>query len=336
MIAEEMSQLTTAWRSVGRFLFDWVKSLGLFAIIVAAGTFLFLVCSSLVGYLAYSDRPGPGWGRGAFSWGEVEFFAGWLPLLTYTILYVGAPLFPFARLLAWFHSPRWLLRVFGGLFAGVAALVGVLAAGWYIAISQSPVLAGGIAGVIYGVFLLPRFSNSSSIDRRTCRHRATIATTIIAFGAIVFYPLLPKQSEQSLEVHYVRVVPGPGDLTADPGAGALTPDELKFLKSLALTGRLQFGISEYRNGSPTEARAVIVFTGELRSRVELRQPLKTHVIYVQQGDGWKMYPSNATTMRNKIRFWPSTTDSSKIEVQSDPAMGQPNSFSWYPPALSTK
>lgn len=336
MTAEEERQNTTAWGCVGRFLFDWAKSLGLFAVVVASGTLLFLVGSSIVGYLAYSDRPGPGWGRGIFSWNELKFFVGWLPFLIYFLLFLGAELFPFARLLNWFRSPRWILRLFGGLFAGTAALVGVLAAGWYIAISQYPAFAGGFSGVIYGTLLLPRSAGLSPSGPRTWKHWSGIATTIIACGAIVFYPLLPKPTEQSLEVLYVRVNPGPGDLAADPRSRDLTHDELESLKSLGLTGTLQFGMSEYHGGSPTQARAVIVFTGGLRSRAELRQPSRTHVLYVEQGDGWKMYPPNAPTIRNKIKFWPSTMDSSKIEVQSDPANGHPSTFSWYPPSLNSK
>ena len=89
MTAPDMRHNTALWRRVGRFFLDWLKSLGLYAVVVSAGTLLFLVGSSAVGYLAYSDRPGPGWGRGIFSWSEVKFFVGWLPLLIYCLLYLG-------------------------------------------------------------------------------------------------------------------------------------------------------------------------------------------------------------------------------------------------------
>jgi hypothetical protein len=331
MTSHEMPQNTTLWERVGRFFLDWIKSLGSYAAVVSAGTLLFLVGSSIVGYLAYSDRPGPSWGRGVFSWGEVKFFVGWLPLLIYSLLYLGASLFPFARLLGWFRSPRWLLRVFGGLFAGIAALVAVLAAGWYIAISQYPAFAGAVSGMIYGAVLLPLFSRVPQSGPTSWKHWTGTAATIIACGAIVAYPLLPKQTGQSLEVIYVRVVPGPGDLASDAKGGGLTPDELKLLKSLGLTGTIHFGMSEFHGSTPAEARAVIVFTGELHSRAELREPLRTQVVYVEEKDGWKMYPPNAPTIRNKIKFWPSTKDPTKVEVQSDPAIGQPNALSWSPP-----
>ena len=328
MTSPEDRENTSRWKSVGRFFLDWLKSLGLYVLVVALGTLLFLIGSSVVGYLAYSDRPGPGWGRGAFSWTEVKFFVGWLPLLMYFLLYLAAALFPFARLLGWFHSPRWLVRVFGGVFAGIAALIGVLAAGWYIAISQYPVYAGAVSGMVYGALLLPRFSGSPRGGQRSWKQWAGIASTIIACGVIVAYPLVPKQPEQSLEVIFVRVIPGPQDLTITEKTGGLTPDELDQLKSLGLSGTFHFGMSQYRGYTPTQARTVIVCTGDLRSPVELREPRGTHVMYVQNGDMWNMYPPGAPMLRSKIKFWPSATKSRMIEVQSGSSRG---TFSWYPP-----
>jgi hypothetical protein len=318
-------------RDFARFFFDWGKSLVLYVVVVAAGTFVLLEGSSIVGYLAYSDRPGPGWGRGIFSWSEAKFFFGWLPLLIYLLLYQGVVLFPFARLLSWLRSPHWLLRVFGGVFAGLTAFIAVSAAGWYIAISQYPTFAGGGFGMIYGVVLLPRFSGLQESGATNWKRWAGIAATTLACGAIVVYPLLPKQPEQSLEVLFVRVAPGPQYLATDGKTGGLTPDELKQLKSLGLRGTLHFGMSQYQGSTATTARAVVVFTRALHSRVELRVPQATHVMYIEQGDEWRMYPPDASTTRKRIKFWPSSGNLNKIEVQTDPATGNPNTFTWYPP-----
>lgn len=331
MAPSELGPRTSARARVGKFFLDWVKSLGLYAVVVSAGTFVFLVGSSMVGYLAYSDRPGPGWGRGAFSWSEVRFFLGWLPFLIYSLLYLGVALFPFARVLGWLGSPRWLLCVFGGVFSGIAALIGVLAAGWYIAISQFPAYAGGMCGMAYGAVFLPRFSGTRQSGATGWKQWAGIAGSILACGTIVVYPLLPKQPDQSLEVLFVRVAPGVQDLAGDGKTGGLTADELNQLKVLGLRGTLHFGMSQFHGSSPAQARAVVVFTGELHSRVELREPQATHILYVEQGDAWRIYPPDAPTIRNKIKFWPSTKGSGKIEVQTEPALGEPNAFSWYPP-----
>jgi len=331
MPSQERHPSATVLARSGRFLFAWVKSLGLYATVVAAGTLIFLTGSTLFGYLPYSDRPGPGWGRGIFSWSEVRFFIGWLPLLFYCLLYFGLALFPFAWALTWFRSPRWLLRLFCGLFSGTAALISVSAAGWYIAISPYCAYAGGISGMVYGAVLLPFFSKAQPDGPMNWKHWTGIAATVTACAMIIFYPLVPKPSEQSIQVLYYRVVPGSGDLSADPVSAELTADKLGFLKSIGLNGSMHVGMSVLRGNTPTAARAVIVFTGELRSRTELREPLRTHALYVQQGDEWKMYPPNTPTTRNKIKFWPSATDSSKIEEQIDPALGNPSWLSWYPP-----
>jgi hypothetical protein len=239
-------------------------------------------------------------------------------------------------MLGWFGSPRWLLRVFGGVFSGIAAFMGVLAAGWYIAISQYPAYAGAVFGMTYGAVLLPRFSGPQQSSPMNWKHWAGIAGTILACGVIVVYPLLPKQPEQSLEILFVCVAPGAQDLATEGKTGGLTADELDQLKLLGLRGTLHFGMSQFHGSSPAQARAVVVFTGELHSRVELREPQGTHVIYVEQGDAWRMYPPEAPTTRKKIMFWPSTKNPGKIEVQTEPDLGGPNAFSWYPPLQNPK
>jgi hypothetical protein len=178
---------------VGGFLFEWLETLGLYAIIVCMGTFLFLVGTQIVGYVSNCRRPLPGSGGGVFSWSEVRLYVVWLPVLAYSSLSMGALLFPFATTLGWLRSPRWVIAVFGSLLAGIAALVAVLAARWwYVDFSQYPVYAGAVAGMIYGAVLLPRLAGSAGAGRNSWMHWAGIAATILVFGMFVSYPLLPK------------------------------------------------------------------------------------------------------------------------------------------------
>ncbi|MGA8367440.1 MAG: hypothetical protein ACLQMT_07230 [Candidatus Acidiferrales bacterium] len=158
---------------------------------------------------------------------------------------------------------------------------------------------------------------------------AAIAATVLACGAII-YLLVPKQPKQSLQVRLVRVVSGSQDVGADGKTGGLTEDEVNELKSLGVTGTLRASSGTSVSHRPFTPRAsvIVVFTGDLRSPMELREPQATHVMYVQQGDAWKMYPADAPTVRYEIKFWPSETDPRIIEVQSGSFRG---SFSWYPP-----
>jgi hypothetical protein len=192
-INRRRSALRTTRRAVGGFLLAWLETIGLYALVVCTGTFLFLVGAQIVGCVSYSHRPLPGSGGGVFSWSEVRLYVVWLPVLAYSSVSMGALLFPFARTLGWLHSPRWVIGVFGSLLAGIAALVAVLAARWwYVDLSQYPVYAGAMAGMIYGGVLLPRLAGSTDAERNSWMHWAGIAATILAFGVFASYPLLPK------------------------------------------------------------------------------------------------------------------------------------------------
>jgi hypothetical protein len=195
----QMSLLSTSsWRSawpiasrnVSRFLLDWLKTLVLYTLVVSTGTFLFLVSTQIV---SYRQQPLPGWRGRVFSWSEVRLYAIWLPVLAYSSLYMGALLFPFTRTLGWLCSPRWVIGLFGSLLAGIAALVAVLAARWwYVDLSQYPVYAGTVWGMIYGAVLLPRIAGPIYSGRRSWKHLAGIAATILAFGVFASYPLWSK------------------------------------------------------------------------------------------------------------------------------------------------
>ena len=165
----------------------------------------------------------------------------------------------------------------------------------------------------------------------TSKQWAAAAATILACGAII-YLSVPKQPKQSLQVRLIQVVSGPQDVGANRKSGGLTGDELNQLKSLGVTGTLQnfSGSSVSHRPFTPRASVVVVFTGDLRSRIELREPQATHVMCVQQGDTWTMYPPDTPTLRYKIKVWPSATNPRMIEVRSGAFHG---TFSWREPAF---
>jgi hypothetical protein len=326
---------TFSFRALADFLLGWVKSLALYAILVSLGTILFIFTAAAAGYLSIGDRPGPGWYSGTiFTWNLFSTLGSWLPLLVSLCVYAGAPLFPFARLLAWLRSPRWLIGIFGALFAGVAALTAVVAAGSSLAMAPYPAYAGGIAGLLFGALRLPAFAGRIEAGGKTWEHWTGILAAIMACGLFIFAPLLPNRPQPSLEVLLVRVVPGPQPLSPASRDSALTGDELELLQSLGLRGRIHFGALGTNGPLPAQARALIVFTGPLRAGVELRQPDRVNVIYVQRGEEWRMYPPDAPTTRDRIKLLPSKAAPEKIEGVVEPARGKPAAFSWYPPVAN--
>jgi hypothetical protein len=143
----------------------------------------------------------------------------------------------------------------------------------------------------------------------------------------IVYPLIPDRDAQSLEVRVVRLVPGPEELAADTG---LTATEAGVLRSLGLRGELQVGIdSSYSGGFDKQARALIIVRGQLFSKVKLREPKATDVIFVQEGERWAMYPSDAPTLRKTITLTNAPGEFEGISVAIEP--GEPTLVTWYPP-----
>ena len=289
---------------VPRFLFDNLKKAVLCAVLYAAvlagGIFLLLVATSVIGYLPYSDRPGPGWFVAHLpTMRESGFFASWSLFFVgpFALLW-GPGLWLFIRLVGWLDAPRLLLRVLGGLLAGFLSLFGIAAAGWYIAISAVAVYGGGVLGLLFGALVLPKFASPPDEPvRRGWWRVVAIAGITLLFGAVIVYPLLPDRNAQSLEVLVVSLTPGPEQLTTDNTG--LSEGELKTLNSLNLRGTLQGEIQSYSGGGDKHARALIVVRGPMTSKV-VRQPKATNVIYVQDGTTWRMYPNDAPTLRKKI------------------------------------
>jgi hypothetical protein len=145
-----------------RFLWDLVKGTLAYLLIVAGGLTAFLMLSPLFGYLAYSDRPGPGW-FGAFpavTWSE--FWANaWslLPTGAFIAMLIAiAGVFCVLLIRTMEHDGASVLavRIIGGLVTTVVTAYFVLAAGWYIALGTPAWAFSILLAVTAGVWILPR------------------------------------------------------------------------------------------------------------------------------------------------------------------------------------
>src|SRR2546423_3298378 len=108
--------------------------------------------------------------------------------------------------------------------------------------------------------------------------------------------------DQKLYMLTLKLIATPAsELTIDARTRTydLTADDINLLKSLDLRGRLE-GYTQVYYGDGKPGRAIIIMQHQLKSPVELPQPDGTTVIYVQDGDEWKMYPVNAPTLKRTI------------------------------------
>ncbi|MDO7887893.1 hypothetical protein [Hymenobacter cheonanensis] len=139
-----------------------VKQLGLHMLwgtsVVLGGLFCYLIVTLLIGYIPYSDRPGPGWHPGAaISLAEIQFIGGFLLFMSIYWLPTLLLLYFLFRLLRLIGYNKLIYAVLGGIIIGIAAGYWTLAIGWYIALDESTVWAGSVLGLLYGAILFPKF-----------------------------------------------------------------------------------------------------------------------------------------------------------------------------------
>jgi hypothetical protein len=175
------------------FIRAWCKALCAFVLAVSACAVLVLLACSAVGYLPYSDRPGPGWGNIPPHFpglDELKYFSGWALLLVPMCYFTGSILFIFMAWIRWLNAPPWLARSLGGVFSAGFGIVAIAAAGWYISIA--PVVANivGVVCLLFGIFVLPRVSPSRLAPLSLPFRIAGIAFCFLGRAWTLIYPFL--------------------------------------------------------------------------------------------------------------------------------------------------
>jgi hypothetical protein len=186
----------------------WFRSLLMLATYVIAADLLSnlsLLLINTIGYLPYSDRPGPSWQRAHLPSGEeLRFFAGYALLLVRGTALYGL-IFSVSGLILGFCSlPRWALRVLAAPTAFLASGLVAAAAGWYIAISALGVWIAAGFGALWGLFVFPQLVPSMS---RILPTPARIALPIMMWVGgtyCLIKPLLPDPGLTNAKIEVIR------------------------------------------------------------------------------------------------------------------------------------
>jgi hypothetical protein len=303
----------------------------LFSGIVGIGTSLVLLLSSCVGYLPYSDRPGPGWwGRVHWpSWAEAATYIGFAPWFAYFCLYFGLGLFGLSFALGVASTPRWLNRFLGGVIAAGAAGLAVAGAGWYVALAAIGPDVAIILGLLYGVFLFPRFIEPRS---QPITIWVRISIVLCATALLLYWiasPFLPHQPLSAIKYNLVRVTPGEKAVTSTSFPGS----EIKAdLAALNLRGEAHGGIGSMES-SDQNASAIdveLVALEPITKEAKLAIPKTGHVIYVLQGGAWTPHPSISQKDKRTLTVEPGTDprfDGGRVKLGKE---GDFHAFTWYP------
>ena len=144
----------------------------LFEAVVVGGLALFMGIGMIFGYLPHSDRPGPGWHEPSQTVSSLPIVWEWLSLNPWTPPIIGAVICVLLKaVLIVPRAPFAMVRVVGALLAGSAAVLWVVATGWYFALSLSVQWAGLTFGIICGGWVLPRILH----NRPWVAQRAAVA-----------------------------------------------------------------------------------------------------------------------------------------------------------------
>lgn len=313
-----------------RLLLDYAVAVGSYVSLLALGLVITLTVSTAVGYLPYSDRPGPGWTEPFFSFELVGFYLSWSVLLLLPTAIYGTVIFAWVRLLNLLAAPLVIIRIVSGMTAGLLAYVLVAGVGWYIAIAAFPVLVAAGLGATWGIVVLPR-----NLGQRSFSHRGWVGWTLISVvmlagvGGFYWMFLAPRYGQQ-LDLRIVGVTPGEQRLMTERWTSDLTPLEAALLDSVLPKGRIHGVLtgSSFGGSDLNKARMLIVITTPLTAEARLREPKGVAVVYLQRGDRWEMFPPDAPTVKRSVRLGPGPKPNEVAVTWSSES--HPTTYTWAP------
>jgi hypothetical protein len=305
-----------------------------FSICVSVGVSLSLTVMSSVGYLPYSDRPGPGW-FGPLHWPSVQelgVYFGFAPLFAYTCLFYGIGLFLIALALRFAHLPKWLWRVVGAALSALFALLAISGAGWMIAISSAGVYSGFIFGLLYGAFVFPLSASPSGAQRPMWIRFTVPAIVGVAVLGYFLSPLIPRTPPAPVDVSLIRLTPG-STVYAPKDDRQFTAAVPKILNELQLSGEVHGGVQtmEGNTGTTDGIEAQLIAMQPITRSYKLDLPKHGAVVYVLQRDEWTAHPAIKEKDKRQVIIQPGTDskfDGGALKISS--STFDPAKFTWYP------
>ena len=128
-----------------------------FEVVVIGGVATFMAAGMLLGYLPYSDRPGPGWYGPGATVRSLPIVWQWVSLNWWAPPAYGASVFVIAKAVSLIpRLPGVVVRVVAAVLAAGAAVLWVAATGWVFALALSVQWTALFAGIAYGTCVIPR------------------------------------------------------------------------------------------------------------------------------------------------------------------------------------
>jgi hypothetical protein len=308
----------------------WACGLWIVATYVIAADLLpngLLVLVNSVGYLPYSDRPGPGWEVPHLpSGGELHFFAGFASLLLKVTAFYGLIFAASGLVLGFCALPRWGLRVLAAPTAFLASGLMMAAAGWMIAISPLGVYIAAACGALWGLFLfpllVPRMGYTLPIAARIA-----LPITMLAGGTFwLIKPILPDPGLTNGKIEIVRQDPAGADLSQVDLTylGPSIHGEARGAGKYVSVNRMEF-TTDGRN----QLRVLLIVDDDHPITHAFLLPRSGNAIYRQTQGKWSEQRSDAPSSKLSLELTSQTPDGISLELKGPCCSSMSQTFAPY-------
>jgi len=272
----------------------WIRALYIFASYVLASNLIpviLLLLIEWIGYLPYSDRPGPGWQHPHLpERAEVSFYLSFALMLCRPTLFYAAAHTLLAAIYELCSLPRWLVRILGGITAFLSAGLLMGGVGWMIAIAPIGVYLAAGCGLLWGVLLLPAWY---APREHTIPLWLRIGAVLLCCGGGIFYllrPFLPRKPTPPINLSIVRITPSAGEVDWTPSE-FFSQQTWTELNNLHLHGDIHGGIQSGTSGEGETVDIAVIALQPINRKYKIAVPASGHVVYVLDHDTLTPHPA---------------------------------------------
>jgi hypothetical protein len=167
----------------------------------------------------------------------------------------------------------------------------VAAAGWYLALAAIGPYSALALGLLYGIFIFPRFVRLRTPPTSPWIRIGTAACASVLFLGWIFAPLIPQKPVPSVRFDLIRVTPGESPVREQ---WFESKDVAAEVAVLHITGEPHGGIRgggvASGEGAP-EIDVTLIALEPISATSALEIPKSGYVVYVLKGGKWTANPS---------------------------------------------
>lgn len=187
---------------------------------------------------------------------------------------------------------------------------------------------------LFGSLILVVSAFISLADRRSAARLALLGVVAIwsFYLPTTVGVLKSRLSDQELGLTVLLWTPSASPLTIHEHTQMrLSPIEIQQIIATGITGALSTYAANGRVGSGKESHVTLILQKPVNQPVELKEPDGISVIYIQYGEGWKIFSPNAHTLERTIRIEPEAGDPTQTSVMVELADGARQGLGvWWP------